>query len=114
MRLVFISSVTAMTPLRTISVITGSSGRRLVRFIAIRVVVFRAIAHSFSARPIGAACPLDGFRLAQAIRRGLSSLTALWPSQAFRQSASHDPFEVVGRKKIQLLGEMRHHLAIAA
>src|SRR6266851_9560666 len=44
MRLVFISSVTAMTPLRTISAITGSSGLRFVRSIPICFVVFRAIA----------------------------------------------------------------------
>src|SRR6266436_6920365 len=43
MRLVFISSVTAMTPLRTISAITGSSGPRLVRSVALCLVVFRAI-----------------------------------------------------------------------
>src|SRR5262249_51698006 len=105
MRLVFISSVTAMTPLRTISVITGSSGRPLVRLIAICVVVFRAIARSFSAG-VGLSLRLDGFRLAQPIRRGLSSLTVLSPSQALRQSASHDPFEIVGREEIQFLGEV--------
>src|SRR5258708_5067466 len=44
MRLVFISSVTAMTPLRTISAITGSSGLRFVRSGPICLVVFRAIA----------------------------------------------------------------------
>ncbi len=44
MRLVFISSVTAMTPLRTISAITGSSGPRFVRSVPICFVVFRAIA----------------------------------------------------------------------
>ncbi len=35
MRLVFISSVTAMTPLRTISVITGSASRGFKRFVVL-------------------------------------------------------------------------------
>src|SRR5215470_4580888 len=43
MRLVFISSVTAMTPLRTISAITGSSGPRFARPTPICFVPFRAI-----------------------------------------------------------------------
>src|SRR5919204_1291679 len=43
MRLVFISSVTAMTPLRTISVITGSTLRRFepFRFVVILVLTPR-------------------------------------------------------------------------
>src|SRR5882724_11172316 len=48
MRLVFISSVTAMTPLRTISAITGSSGRR--DFFAEGFFVVRAMAPTVSVR----------------------------------------------------------------
>jgi hypothetical protein len=53
MRLVFISSVTAMTPLRTISTVTGSTGPRFADaaeagLLAVCFVVFRTI--GFSAR----------------------------------------------------------------
>ncbi len=77
MRLVFISSVTAMTPLRTISVTTGSGRRALA---GLRLVFFFAIVftHILSSVPTAVGTPpISALRYSAALAtRGLSGLSA--------------------------------------
>src|SRR5258706_350838 len=77
MRLVFISSVTAMTPLRTTSAITGSSRPRFVRSVPICLVVFRAIA----LLPAGAVYVARMER--RAIRERPRHISSAYPDYAF-------------------------------
>src|SRR5712691_7694951 len=65
MRLVFISSVTAMTPLRTISAITGSSARRFGVFLPdVSMVFFAMILPPLPDRDGEVAEPIDLQRIA--------------------------------------------------